>query len=602
YADQFAKRTDPEESYKYLINTQDLLPLGVGCAIDEIVDDFGMGLEVSNYDLNMRYSETQMEASEQEAEKAATLVREQGENLDPASRAKLEARLDKPEAPRNPDVDRFKEIAEKIAPGAITDPRNIDISKIDLKAFDELRAFSDEVQEREKNNARAELKNAIDQLDQIGEEGEGAREKLRRVMEEIDMPPKLPRVELGDSMIKMRESLAQVENERERLKSLGATDEQLKRFDFRLDEVEAQIRQAQKQARKAYRDGAHFTGPYRSPHAGEEPAITAKLEGRLAQGLPVSEGDYAFCDLRGLDLRGADLSNSYMEYADLRGVDLTGTKLQGCILVHARLEGAVFRNADLSEANLGGSDFSGTRFEHCQAIGTRFARGLLIGTRFEDCLFTDCQDAFLECEADALHMTDCTLRAQNFIEISIANSQFKRCDLSECNWVKPILAACRFEDCRLESTTFVEATITKGHFERCEMRNARFVGGCQMTDASFAGSVLDTGNLMNCDLHSARFSEASLNETVFNGSDLSTAQFDAVVARRAMFNSCELQGAALPKADFFEASFYKARMLKADFRGSNLYGANLMEVTLGETRFQGANLQQTILKDWRPLT
>ncbi|MDY3555400.1 pentapeptide repeat-containing protein [Gemmata sp. JC717] len=117
----------------------------------------------------------------------------------------------------------------------------------------------------------------------------------------------------------------------------------------------------------------------------------------------LGRGDYASCDLSGIDfsgqsvlsfrgarvnfagakltrgslieadLRGADFTGAEMTKFCARNADLTGAKLPGVVLKGGRLVGAKFVGADLSDADLTGADLSGADFTDANLTGTVLA-------------------------------------------------------------------------------------------------------------------------------------------------------------------------------------------------------------------------------------
>ncbi|MBY0458246.1 MAG: pentapeptide repeat-containing protein [Gemmataceae bacterium] len=118
----------------------------------------------------------------------------------------------------------------------------------------------------------------------------------------------------------------------------------------------------------------------------------------------LGRGDYADCDLSGIDFTGqsvltfrgagvnfsgATLTRASLIDADLRGVnfagaemtkfcarnaDLTGAKLAGVALKEGRLVGAKFIDADLRGADLTGADLSGADFTGADLTGVTLAQ------------------------------------------------------------------------------------------------------------------------------------------------------------------------------------------------------------------------------------
>lgn len=76
-------------------------------------------------------------------------------------------------------------------------------------------------------------------------------------------------------------------------------------------------------------------------------------------GADLSNMDFSFAQLTGVDLRGVNAANTNFAGANLSGANLAGANLSGANLSGADLPGADLTNADLSGANLRGTVFTG---------------------------------------------------------------------------------------------------------------------------------------------------------------------------------------------------------------------------------------------------
>jgi uncharacterized protein YjbI with pentapeptide repeats len=72
-------------------------------------------------------------------------------------------------------------------------------------------------------------------------------------------------------------------------------------------------------------------------------------------GADLSNMDFSFARLTGVDLRGVNAANTSFAGANLSGANLAGANLSGANLSGADLPGADLTNADLSGANLRGT-------------------------------------------------------------------------------------------------------------------------------------------------------------------------------------------------------------------------------------------------------
>ncbi|WP_297821385.1 hypothetical protein [uncultured Paraglaciecola sp.] len=75
--------------------------------------------------------------------------------------------LDKINNPEKaPEQVKIEALMEKMAPGIVTDPENIDIFNIDLSVMDEIKAYTDELAAQKTAEAKAQIKVDAEKLKQ----------------------------------------------------------------------------------------------------------------------------------------------------------------------------------------------------------------------------------------------------------------------------------------------------------------------------------------------------------------------------------------------------------------------------------------------------
>lgn len=82
------------------------------------------------------------------------------------------------------------------------------------------------------------------------------------------------------------------------------------------------------------------------------------------------QGDCAWCDLSGADLRNVDLSGADLSGANLTGADISGAVFTKADLSGADLTGAVVVGADLSGSTLAGADLDQVDLSRATLVGT----------------------------------------------------------------------------------------------------------------------------------------------------------------------------------------------------------------------------------------
>ncbi|MBF0470252.1 MAG: DUF2169 domain-containing protein [Gammaproteobacteria bacterium] len=610
YAKQMTLRSDPDESYKYMLYMAPMLPEGFRFNLAEFagVDMAAKSPMAAAMD---NFSEIKKgEAMESlERQKQEILAKTDMSHLTESQRQQLENMGKPPSDPQPPgDIElKLKQLMEKMLPGLTKEsPQldDLDFTRLDFAVFDELEAYMDQLKQQEVEKALQQLEQQRrDLLQQLDKRAEAAMAvaKLDAVIGQIKLsqPPLLVRPDLTQADQQIRDELARVKQELKRIEP-KQRQQMLQQLPD-IDELTEQLRQTKAQIIDGYREGAHFVGESRSPHQGEEPKLVALLQKRVEQGESCTGVDLAFCDLSGLNLSGVDLSTAYLEYAILHQVSLDRANLHNAILAKAALTATTFNHTNLIGANLGAAQIEGCHFSHVDFSEATFGRSVIVNSTFVECDFGDRMDILLESEWRDCLFERCRFTGHNFIELNLTGCRFIDTDLTRSNFVKPNLQAAKFIRSDISGVNFVEPHAANADFSNSRAVNCRFVAGAELQGVTFTGADFSRSCFRDANLQNAR-----LNDGMFNECDFGNARMEQVSASGARFVRSNLMSANLQYADFGSTNMMESSLMRADLRGCNfkdatLYGANFIGATLGETRFFGADLSMTILKDWRPL-
>lgn len=612
YREEMRKRADPEEGYRYMLDTRALLPVGCSCAIQDLIADDEMQMEHLGQDASQTFAERQQEEAREQidgqVEKLRTQVephREQvsGEaaQVDEQIR-QVQASLDGEHEPSEEERE-LRRIMDKAAPGAAGGGQ-VDITQVDFGAFDELEDYTTKLAEQQRKNAEQALQ---EQIEELRRQNDPERQELtlaiaeaERALASMNEPVPLPRPKLEFDVDHVREQLDALEQYRDEMRAGGVDEQEIREKIPDVESLRDEFADAERHLEEQYRDGAHYLEESRSPHPGEEPERAATLLAAAARGDIVAGGDFAFVSLAGATIRGLDLSNAYLEYVDFTGATLIDCQLVGAILAKAQLRQCRFERVDLTNANVGATVIDGAVFEDCDFTEARLGRASIRDSRFERCRLVERQEMFLETEFERASFIDCTMPQANFLERDLAGCSFRGCDLSESNFLQSDLSRTDFSNATLTSVNIVGTPAPGACFDDASMENVRFIDDPVLNDCSFHKASLQRANLRGADLAGAIFSRASLAEADLSEADLTGARLDRARATGAQFRKSNLGSAQLFRADLREASLMKARLLRTSFSGANLYSVSFLSATLGETELGDANLDNTILRDWRP--
>jgi uncharacterized protein YjbI with pentapeptide repeats len=609
YKNELAMRIDLEEGYKYLLYTSPLIPEGSTCGAKLIEEnaDFPYEQLVSKNtqkfsDIKNQEAEASLRQQFEDQKKQFPEGSPERQKIDSLVQQISDAKANPP-AP-SPEMQKIQELTDKMVPMMKDDPKKPDLTKLNLKAADELKAHMEKLKIDATVESKSKLLLQIEELKKLKPEGELSPrvKQLENTLVMMELPPILPRIDVEAILQQLNAQNQEVQKQLLVMQSMGMPDEQLSKIKQTVD-IEAIKNRTHDQldkAKEGYRIGAHYIEQARSPHEGQEAVIRTALLSAFKTGGKTAQGDYAFVDLSDLDLTGIDLSGAYLEYADLTNTNLTNANLSRAIMAHAILKNTVLANTNLSEANLGSIEFESAIFSDSDLTGATLGKSIIKNTEFNRCKMAEKMDMFLETKFEECRFTGSDLRKNTFIDAQISGCDFSDADLSESVFINPIMDRSIFCGATLSSINFIKAQADEAVFDNASMKNVRFVGGSSLAKASFVTSEIKEANLRDCNLEEANFTEANLYKSDLSGSNLKKANFEKTRAIEAQFIKADLTHANMQKINLMEGSLYKAILSAAKFNNANLYGVSFLGCTVGETDFTGADLEKTLFKDWRP--
>jgi len=609
YRNELAIRTDPKEGFKYMMYTAPLIPEGVKCGFQGIQENSEFPLEMlakanmDNY-ASAREDEMKQQADEQRQEmirqlNESGLPQEEIEKITKQVNAAGEKTTE-----LTPEARQIEAIVEKILPGLIDDPKNLDLSKLNLKAMDELKEYLEKIQKEKHDENTARLMEQVEELKNNTDDPNAAEsiEQLENILRSQELPPRLPRINAEEIMEALKTQKDEMEKELLVMQSMGVPDEDLKKLresmDF--DEIENKMHDGLDKANEGYRMGAHYMDKARSPHEGQELDKREELIKAYKSGARTSHGDYAFVDFSDLDLSGIDLSGAYLEYANFTNTNLSNAKLGKAILAHAHFDNTVLDGADLTDANLGSVRFDSSVFSNCNLTGATLGKSSITNTEFSSCSLADRQDMFLETKFDHARFLASDMQKSVFIDADISDCDFSESNLDESNFINPVMQRAKFSSSKLAGVLFVNASGDRSVFDHGKMKNVRFVADSSLNGADLCSAQVNEANFRDCRLNDASFDEAYLHKTDFSGAELKKASFEKARAVEAQFNKADLTYANMRSINLMEGSMQKAVISGAVLVNANLYSVAFHGCTWGQTDFTGADLEKTLFKDWRP--
>ena len=597
YQDQFAKRTDLEHGFKYMVNTRDLIPLGVSCGFDEIMGVTDQGTDPGRANL-ANYVDQQLGKGKAKVDE---ILQESSEGLAIAGikERTVDEMMQKKSTP-TPEQQQIVALIEKIVPGHSDSTKAIDLTTIDLKAMDELNDYTDQLNAEKMAEVKETLNKHIEQLKQDGQ-AESAQ-LMEEALASRELPPLLPRPakDVQSAISTIEQQRESIQREMHIMASMGLDTQQLNVFMSELKKSEAELEASKQQMTEIYRLAAHNVPEARSPHEGQEEQLAAEFRAKLTQGKDLEYWDGAFTELSKVEVVNVSLQGCFLEHASLVEARVTGVNLNEAILSHANMSNASFSQVSFKAANLGGCLLKQALFKDCDFTDASLGKARLSGAVFERCQFQGRMDAFLEADLSGATFIDCEMNKCIFYELTMAHCRFEKTRLDEANFVECELEGAQFQNSSLAGVNFVSSVLNSASFRDSVMHNSRFVGGCQLEQGDFKGCKATLSNFRENSMSGADFTGADVSHSDFSGATLVGACFIDALTRQTLFIESNLECTLMTRLDAMEASFQNARLTGADFREANLYSANFYGVIVGKTDFSSANLKKTLFKDWRP--
>lgn len=597
YERQLEKRLDPKNGFKYMLFSQPLIAEKMTCGYEQLKENFDFPFEMLGSNNMESYVDNVLQEDEKKVEKLKQNIIEQCKlaGIDPSFYLQQLTSKEKTK-----EQEYLESLFERMAPGIISDPKNIDIFNVDFSVMDEIKKYQQEIAEKATQESIAELKEEVDKLKELSsnQEVDQLVKEIEFKISESESPPMYPRTESSAILESIESQIAQYTAQLNNFREQGVSEDSLPKVDDDVYKLKQDLTIAEEQFKNTYLLGAHLFGEARSPHPEKEQSLKEEVISKYASKDDLTNRDFACIDLSGQDLTGIDLSGCYLEGVNFSDCNLSNANLSGAIAAGANFSGAILTNANCKGANIGATDLTntilnGSDLTDCQLGGARFK-----DTQIENCILP--KGNYLDTTFENVSFRNSDLSESNFINPVFKNCHFEQANLTQTNYVEGQFVDCDYSSATLDGANFVKAQIENGKFNNAQMINVRFVGGCDILGADFSGANVSKSCLRENKLNHAIFEHCVLDEADFSGAELIGASFKNAKAYRTQFMLSHISSANFENTNLMEGSMYKAYAVGAKFDKANLYSVNFMDATLGDNSYKGANLDQTILKEWRP--
>jgi hypothetical protein len=258
YEQALRNRLDEDKVFKYMMNTQDIIPTSERCGFALILEQAGEAGDsaIAENMENRKNAELEKVAALLEEQKQALKLQLEKAGIDPTPHLQ-KFDLSKPQTVDDPMQQAINKTLEKMVPGATGG----DNSKVQATEFDLSQVKV--LQQQVKDMAEAKKQAVKDQLLKVIDEAKGSpaeaqiREKIEAAIVKIDAPPDLPRPSGRETIDNLKQQAADFEQMTKDLRARGVTEDKIPRLEVNIEETCEKLELAFVQAREGYRLGAH---------------------------------------------------------------------------------------------------------------------------------------------------------------------------------------------------------------------------------------------------------------------------------------------------------------------------------------------------------
>lgn len=598
YIDQLNKRSDQDNAWRYLLDTQALLPAQITC---------GMALLMGQGDM------PQMDFPQKEKIEHLTEAK-QAEIQQQLKDMQQEMNIQNPQSqqlvmPAQPPVSEVEAqllaLPDKILPKK--PDGSPDLANINFAAMNEIQQLTDQIKNDELQRMQSEVLPQLEDLLKIPELSE-QHPKIQEQIAFIKNPPRphWPRMDVRQELQSVQKSMNELKQEIKQLDTTllptaqgQALLQQLEATQQQLIDVQQALIDAPRKIKATYRMGAeHIDQGSPLLDAEQRLLLRQQLLDAISRKQPLPTDDLSDLDLSNQQLDGVDFSECYMEGINLSGSSLKGARLTGVIMVYANLHQADFSGADLTGANIGASSIEQTRFHRAIMTETNLNKAQILSSDFTGAQMDKTQ--WMQASIQGCNFSESSMKQLNLVDPVFTDCDFSGADLCQSNLVNPVFTNCRFDRFKADGCNLVKMQAAGSSFVAAQLNNARFVGGCQLDNSNFSQAQMAMASLREASVKNSRFDGAQMEQADLELANLTSSSLKKANLFRANLANTNFTAATLEDANLMEAVLYHACVVNADLRGSNLYAANLLYMEHGNTRFDFANLDRTLLQDWHP--
>ncbi len=578
YLRSLVGRLHPDLNMQYALTTKDLIPDNIPCGMarltqQESAPEFLLAEHIQNKleeTVSDKLGDTQQQLIE-------LIQQQQKQGLDTRIIEQQLANL------TNPLKDewqlKFEKVIANLVPGTSADG-NIDLQKIDFRAFDDLAKLSEEYANFQKSKAEEQLQQQIQ--DALTSNNQDLANGLENALQKFSLPAELPRA--SDPKVKLAEIKV-------------AYSQQSEGLNFA--EIENKLMQGHTAQIEGYKIGAHMMDMGTPPLASQQSELKKKALDALKRAESLAYQDLAGIDFSGEDLRGANFSNCYLEQCNFSQTNLEGANLSGAIAARCNFSHANLKSVNLKDSNIGACDFNYSDLSHAETEGCEYGKSNFSYATLTNLDLSNSLNTLEVCFHKA-DLTGVKFGEATFIETDFSGANFNECQAVSTTFQKCNLRACHGKQVQLQGSNFIETNFSFCSFIKSDLTNCRFLDNSSLNESQFVDCILADSTLRDITLERCEFINTTLNGCDFSNSNARHCSFNGCHALSGLFIKTDFSHGNLSNTNFMFSNFLQTNFTQTKLNQSNFYGCEFLGATVAKTDFSGSNLDGTKLEAWRP--
>ncbi len=579
YLNSLIGRIHPDLNMQYALTTKDLIPHSIPCGMARLTQQDSDPKMLLAKHIEAKLNETISDSVNKTKQQLQVLIEQQKtQGLDTSL---LEKQLAEFGIVKKDEWQlKFEAITNRLSP---IDEKTgqVDLQKVDFRAFDDLSKLSIEYAEFQKNKAKQQIEQQI--KDALAQGNTHVANELDNALNRFELPPELPRP--ADP----KATLQRIQE------SLGAQTQ----LNIDLATLESQLKQGYQAQIEGYKMGAHMMDMGRPPLEDQHAALQAEVDALIEKGACLKYMDLAGLNFSNRDLTGVDFSYCYLEQCDFSHANLTDANLSHAIAARSDFNYATLINTDLNNSNIGACSFQHATIDTPNTKNIECAKSDFSYASIKQFIFEDCLN-MLEIVFYQTHFQHVNFGDATFLETSFSHSIFDECQLESASFQQSNLSSIQVNQSTFISCNFIECSMNSVSVKHSDFSNCRFINKTTLTNSLFHHSILANCTIKGIELTHSKFISCTLNNADFSEADASYCVFDESIGKDALFIKTKFSHAILNNNNFMYSNFMQADLVKADLSHANLYGCEFLGAHVHNTDFSRSNMNGTKLENWRP--